>query len=78
MNFPLQLLLSSSMDKTVRLWDLETKTCLKFFAHNDYGIISQLFLSHCVNEICLIECLFLDIYCAIGYGSNLRAVQPHG
>ncbi|KAB2622152.1 WD repeat-containing protein 44-like [Pyrus ussuriensis x Pyrus communis] len=31
-----QLLLSSSMDKTVRLWDLETKTCLKLFAHNDY------------------------------------------
>ncbi|KAK7338677.1 hypothetical protein VNO77_19302 [Canavalia gladiata] len=31
-----QLLLSSSMDKTVRLWDLETKKCLKFFAHNDY------------------------------------------
>ncbi|XP_015960749.1 WD repeat-containing protein YMR102C-like [Arachis duranensis] len=30
------LLLSSSMDKTVRLWDLETKACLKFFAHNDY------------------------------------------
>lgn len=33
----LQLLLSSSMDKTVRLWDLETKSCLKLFAHNDYG-----------------------------------------
>ncbi|KAJ7950341.1 WD repeat-containing protein 44 [Quillaja saponaria] len=32
----LQLLLSSSMDKTVRLWDLENKTCLKLFAHNDY------------------------------------------
>uniref|UniRef100_A0A2N9GMC5 WD repeat-containing protein 44 n=1 Tax=Fagus sylvatica TaxID=28930 RepID=A0A2N9GMC5_FAGSY len=31
-----QLLLSSSMDKTVRLWDMETKTCLKLFAHNDY------------------------------------------
>ncbi|KAL9277006.1 hypothetical protein ACSQ67_025426 [Phaseolus vulgaris] len=31
-----QVLLSSSMDKTVRLWDLETKSCLKFFAHNDY------------------------------------------
>ncbi|KAK7255862.1 hypothetical protein RIF29_29286 [Crotalaria pallida] len=31
-----QQLLSSSMDKTVRLWDLETRTCLKFFAHNDY------------------------------------------
>ncbi|KAL2934559.1 WD repeat-containing protein 44 [Bienertia sinuspersici] len=29
-------LLSSSMDKTVRLWDLETKACLKLFAHNDY------------------------------------------
>ncbi|CAN8284891.1 unnamed protein product [Cochlearia groenlandica] len=31
-----QLLLSSSMDKTVRLWDLESRTCLKLFAHNDY------------------------------------------
>ncbi|KAB2098402.1 hypothetical protein ES319_A01G236400v1 [Gossypium barbadense] len=31
-----QQLLSSSMDKTVRLWDLDTKSCLKLFAHNDY------------------------------------------
>ncbi|OWM82313.1 WD repeat-containing protein 44 [Punica granatum] len=31
-----QLLLSSSMDKTVRLWDLDTMSCLKLFAHNDY------------------------------------------
>ncbi|KAK3031723.1 hypothetical protein RJ639_035309 [Escallonia herrerae] len=31
-----QQLLSSSMDKTVRLWDMETRTCLKLFAHNDY------------------------------------------
>ncbi|KAG2556305.1 hypothetical protein PVAP13_8NG084200 [Panicum virgatum] len=29
-------LLSSSMDKTVRLWDMDTKTCLKMFPHNDY------------------------------------------
>lgn len=38
----MQLLLSSSMDKTVRLWDLESKTCLKMFAHNDYGKIFQM------------------------------------
>jgi hypothetical protein len=25
------------MDKTVRLWDMDTKTCLKMFPHNDYG-----------------------------------------
>ncbi|ONK79915.1 uncharacterized protein A4U43_C01F11770 [Asparagus officinalis] len=31
-----QYLLSSSMDKTVRLWDIETKTCVKMFAHSDY------------------------------------------
>ncbi|KAJ0964405.1 hypothetical protein J5N97_029527 [Dioscorea zingiberensis] len=31
-----QHLLSSSMDKTVRLWDMETGACLKLFAHNDY------------------------------------------
>ncbi|TVU32656.1 hypothetical protein EJB05_24397, partial [Eragrostis curvula] len=29
-------LLSSSMDKTVRLWDTESKVCLKTFTHNDY------------------------------------------
>ncbi|KAG2560768.1 hypothetical protein PVAP13_8KG092100 [Panicum virgatum] len=29
-------LLSSSMDKTVRLWNMDTKTCLKMFPHNDY------------------------------------------
>ncbi|KAI3782621.1 hypothetical protein L2E82_12674 [Cichorium intybus] len=31
-----QLLLSSSMDKTVRLWDIETKNCLKTFSHTEY------------------------------------------
>lgn len=25
------------MDKTVRLWNMESKVCLKLFAHNDYG-----------------------------------------
>uniref|UniRef100_A0ACD5YIU9 Uncharacterized protein n=1 Tax=Avena sativa TaxID=4498 RepID=A0ACD5YIU9_AVESA len=29
-------LLSSSMDKTVRLWDTTSKTCLKKFSHSDY------------------------------------------
>ncbi|KAK2657883.1 hypothetical protein Ddye_010935 [Dipteronia dyeriana] len=31
-----QLLLSSSMDKTVRLWDIDSKTCLKVFTHSDF------------------------------------------
>ncbi|PPD68820.1 hypothetical protein GOBAR_DD34294 [Gossypium barbadense] len=31
-----QQLLSSSMDKTVRLWDLESQSCIKVFAHSDY------------------------------------------
>ncbi|GLT67317.1 hypothetical protein SLA2020_396340 [Shorea laevis] len=31
-----QHLLSSSMDKTVRLWHLSSSTCLKIFSHNDY------------------------------------------
>uniref|UniRef100_A0A0D9XPX1 Uncharacterized protein n=1 Tax=Leersia perrieri TaxID=77586 RepID=A0A0D9XPX1_9ORYZ len=31
-----QQLLSSSMDKTVRLWDTEAKACLRLFPHNDY------------------------------------------
>ncbi|GAB2215672.1 hypothetical protein Droror1_Dr00020067 [Drosera rotundifolia] len=31
-----QLLLLSSMDKTVRLWNLSSKTCLKVFSHSDY------------------------------------------
>ncbi|KAJ3689266.1 hypothetical protein LUZ61_018430 [Rhynchospora tenuis] len=31
-----QYLLSSSMDKTVRLWDISTRSCLKTFSHSDY------------------------------------------
>ncbi|WCJ32156.1 Transducin/WD40 repeat-like superfamily protein [Euphorbia peplus] len=31
-----QHLLSSSMDKTVRLWHLSSKCCLKTFSHSDY------------------------------------------
>ncbi|XP_073299425.1 uncharacterized protein [Primulina huaijiensis] len=31
-----QQLLSSSMDKTVRLWDLSSKSCLKIFSHSDF------------------------------------------
>ncbi|KAK6131559.1 hypothetical protein DH2020_034699 [Rehmannia glutinosa] len=31
-----QQLLSSSMDKTVRLWDLSSGACLKIFSHSDY------------------------------------------
>ncbi|KAJ3680336.1 hypothetical protein LUZ60_016614 [Juncus effusus] len=31
-----QYLLSSSMDKTVRLWHMESNTCLKMFSHSDY------------------------------------------
>ncbi|PKU69294.1 WD repeat-containing protein 44-like isoform X1 [Dendrobium catenatum] len=31
-----QYLLSSSMDKTVRLWHMSSITCLKIFSHSDY------------------------------------------
>lgn len=41
----MQLLLSSSMDKTVRLWDMETQNCLKMFAHNDYGEMAYSYTS---------------------------------
>ncbi|XP_022897840.1 uncharacterized WD repeat-containing protein C3H5.08c-like [Olea europaea var. sylvestris] len=34
----MQLLLSSSMDKTVRLWDLETRSCLKIPTSDEYGL----------------------------------------
>ncbi|CAN4116094.1 unnamed protein product [Withania somnifera] len=37
-----QLLLSSSIDKTVRLWDVETRSCLKIFTHNDYVTCIQI------------------------------------
>ncbi|KAJ9563254.1 LOW QUALITY PROTEIN: hypothetical protein OSB04_008414 [Centaurea solstitialis] len=35
-SFQCQHLLSSSMDKTVRLWQLSSKSCLKIFSHSDY------------------------------------------
>ncbi|XP_040869899.1 uncharacterized protein [Glycine max] len=37
-----QRLLSSSMDKIVRLWHLSNKSCLKVFSHGDYGIYLRL------------------------------------
>ncbi|KAH0632309.1 hypothetical protein KY284_035095 [Solanum tuberosum] len=37
-----QQLLSSSIDKTVRLWDVKTQSCLKMFAHNDYVTCIQI------------------------------------
>lgn len=36
----LQYLLSSSMDKTVRLWDMSSNSCLKMFSHSDYGMVA--------------------------------------
>lgn len=59
---PMQLLLSSSMDKTVRLWDIETQSCLKLFAHNDYGKKRNIFqYSYSLNFIWFLEihvCLY--------------------
>ncbi|KAJ1700669.1 hypothetical protein LUZ63_000448 [Rhynchospora breviuscula] len=31
-----QYILSSSMDKTVRMWDIANKSCMKMFSHSDY------------------------------------------
>eukprot|EP00850_Spirogloea_muscicola_P007394 SM000037S13529 [mRNA] locus=s37:469792:475336:- [translate_table: standard] len=39
-----KFLLSSSMDKTVRLWHIALDTCLRVFHHNDYGKSALLFL----------------------------------
>eukprot|EP00850_Spirogloea_muscicola_P004768 SM000021S06401 [mRNA] locus=s21:40363:45979:+ [translate_table: standard] len=39
-----KFLLSSSMDKTVRLWHIGLDTCLRVFHHNDYGKSALLFL----------------------------------
>lgn len=33
----MQDLLSASMDKTVRLWQVGCNSCLKVFSHNNYG-----------------------------------------
>lgn len=32
-----QFLLSSSVDKTVRLWQVGCDRCLRVFSHNNYG-----------------------------------------
>lgn len=37
----MQLLLSSSVDKTVRLWQLGCDTCLRVYCHNNYGRLSD-------------------------------------
>ncbi|PPS03122.1 hypothetical protein GOBAR_AA17535 [Gossypium barbadense] len=54
----LNQLLSSSMDKTVRLWDLISKTCLRIFSHSDYGLRianHALFLWICLDTVTCIQ-----------------------
>lgn len=73
----LQLLLSSSMDKTVRLWDMDTRSCLKLFAHNDYGKLLQ-HMNTLHNSV--IISYFSLFYFALNVGllgSNLHTVQSN-
>lgn len=46
-----QILLSSSMDKTVRMWRIGCTQSLRVFRHNDYGVCV------CVYESELLLCL---------------------
>jgi hypothetical protein len=51
-----QVLLSSSMDKTVRMWHMSYEGCLRVFSHNDYGeqaLCSHFTLLHSIN---MLEC----------------------
>lgn len=57
-----QLLLSSSMDKTVRLWDIETKDCLKMFAHNDYGEMAYHMVTVFYPTVVIPYILIYEIY----------------
>lgn len=44
----MQLLLSSSVDKTVRLWQLGCDTCLRVYCHNNYGRLLQTCIYFCL------------------------------
>ncbi|KAF7822730.1 WD repeat-containing protein 44-like [Senna tora] len=44
-----QHLLSSSMDKTVRLWHLSSNSCLKVFSHSDYDVIYATAIVTCIQ-----------------------------
>lgn len=68
-----QHLLSSSMDKTVRLWHLSSKSCLKIFSHSDYGwyiklafilsfsVLFVLIINSCCIKILILTLLFILI-----------------
>ncbi|RZR71574.1 hypothetical protein BHM03_00005926 [Ensete ventricosum] len=56
--FLMQYLLSSSMDKTVRLWHMSSSSCLKTFSHSDYG--KQKFALHCL--FCFNDHVFCSCY----------------
>jgi hypothetical protein len=51
LNYMLQMLLSSSMDKTVRMWKVGCNRCLKVFHHKDYGKYEVLiYLQHLLRS----------------------------
>ncbi|XP_027340128.1 uncharacterized protein LOC113853742 isoform X3 [Abrus precatorius] len=55
-----QHLLSSSMDKTVRLWHLSSKSCLKIFSHSDYA---DLWMLRFAYGAFLIDKLLIGLIC---------------
>jgi WD repeat-containing protein 44 len=56
----MQYLLSSSMDKTVKLWHISSVSCLKTFSHSDYGITYPL---HYGIFLTLLALLLFFLYC---------------
>jgi hypothetical protein len=56
---------------------MDTGTCLKLFAHNDYG---ELYIPHYTNAV-RHDFFFVQVHhelTAIVVSSNMRAVQPGG
>lgn len=51
-----QFLLSSSVDKTVRMWQVGCDGCLKVFSHSNYGALLSLnFCCILVHDLVLIS-----------------------
>lgn len=71
----MQFLLSSSVDNTVRLWQVGSEQCLKVFSHNDYGVLFYLI---CVSLVILLIFLPFHLSCVPSHGLVCHCIlQSH-
>lgn len=65
------------MDKTVRLWDIETNSCLRMFTHSDYGKVMLVSILLALLQTGYLQYIRLSSF-VFHLNSYVHTVQSYG